>query len=248
MVLKPLASSSEGNSTYIHTENTRILIDAGVSMKKIFELSNQNSFDALIVTHEHSDHIKSAGSIGRKTKCPIYLHKLVYEKKKDLFKNCDIKFLDPGNDLIIGDFTIKVFSTKHDSIYTFGFLIKDNVSKKSLCYLTDTGTITPLMRKHMQGADAYLIEADYDLDMLMNYSGYTDFLKERINSNYGHLSNEETMETLKSIGIEKTSHIIFAHLSPRTNTPEKVLGLANQYFPDYSGKFMVAPLDHEVEL
>jgi phosphoribosyl 1,2-cyclic phosphodiesterase len=243
MYIYPLASSSSGNCTYIRTENAHVLIDAGVALKEIIAATGRKEFDALFITHDHSDHIKSAGPA-----CPVYINPLIYKKKSRLFNSCTIEDLNPAQTVTIKDLELTTFSTKHDALYTYGFSIKDLNNNKKLCYLTDTGTITPLMVKFMQGADAYLIETDYDIQKLREYEEYDEYLKERIASAFGHLSNKDAMDGLKAIGIDHAEFIIFAHLSPRTNTPDLVMDLAKLYFPDYPGEFYIAPLTEEIEL
>jgi phosphoribosyl 1,2-cyclic phosphodiesterase len=232
----------------LRTEDTHILIDAGVPLKYIIAATGRKEFDALFLTHDHSDHIKSAGPAGRKFKCPIYINPLIYKKKNKLFNSCTVKDLDPGKIVVINDLELTPFSTKHDALYTYGFQVKDLNNNKKLCYMTDTGTITPLMVKFMKGADAYLIETDYDIQSLKDYPDYDDYLKDRISSAFGHLSNKDAMDGLKAIGIDSTKFVIFGHLSQKTNTPDLVMQLANQYFPDFSGEFYIAPLTEEIEL
>jgi len=248
MNILPIASSSSGNCTYIWTDDAHILIDVGVAVKKIIQNTGREKFDAIIISHEHSDHIRSAGAAGRKFKCPLYMHEWSHKAKQDKFYNVNMIDLKPSDILTFGDLEIKTFSTKHDAKYTFGFLIKDITQDKTLCYVTDTGIITPLMMHHMKGADAYLIETDYDIQMLKDYEDYSDYLKERIASAYGHLSTNDALAGLEKIGIDKTSFVIFAHLSDRTNRPDIVLKAARAKFPGYSGTFYIAPTLDPIEL
>lgn len=252
MKILTLAASSSGNSTFIqsHDGKASILIDAGITLKEINKKVGQYKIDATFLTHDHSDHIKSIGPLGRKRKkMPIYMHEWIFNKHQSKFKNCKIEFMNPGDTVTINNtLEIKNFSTKHDATYTYGFIIKDLSVNKTLCYLTDTGTITGLMRAHMKDADVYFIEADYDEELLRDYEEYDDFLKERISSDYGHLGNRQTLDALEAMGIDKASHIIFTHLSVRTNTPEKVLELAIQRFPNYSGKMLVAPVTDFIDI
>ncbi len=248
MNILPIASSSSGNCTYIWTNDAHILIDVGVAVKKIVQNAGRTEFDAIIISHEHSDHIKSAGPAGRKFKCPVYMHEWSYNARQDKFYNVNIIDLKPSDILNFGDLEVKTFSTKHDAKYTFRFLVKDTTYNKTLCYVTDTGIITPLMRQYMLGADAYLIETDYDVQMLKDYEDYSDLLKERIASAYGHLSTNDALEGLEKIGIDKTSFVIFAHLSDRTNRPDIVLKAAKTKFPNYAGNFYIAPTLDPIEL
>jgi phosphoribosyl 1,2-cyclic phosphodiesterase len=248
MNILPIASSSSGNCTYIGTDKAHILIDVGISVKKIVQATGRKEFDAIIISHEHGDHIKSAGPAGRKFKCPVYMHEWSYKAKQDKFNGVNIVDLNPSDVLKIGDLSIETFSTKHDAKYTFGFLITDTTNKKTLCYVTDTGIITPLMRHYMKGADAYLIETDYDEQMLKDNDQYSEYLKDRIMSAYGHLSNNDALDGLEKIGIDKSSFVIFGHLSDKTNRPDIVLKSAKNKFPLYNGTFYIAPTLDPVEL
>ncbi len=243
-----LASSSEGNCTHIFTEDASILIDAGISFKKVSELSGTENFDAIFISHEHSDHVKGLGPLGRKTGAMIYIHELVYKKLHEKLDKCNVTVWNPGDEITIGDLKINNFSTRHDSIYSYGFTVEQKGGKK-LGYLTDTGSWTKLMGNHLKGCNGYILEADYDHKLLMAYDDYDDYLKERIASNWGHLSNEQTMDLLEYLSPDSPEFVIFAHLSPRTNTHELVLEAAKKKFPDWEDSvFSIAPPGKIVEL
>lgn len=243
MNILPIVSSSSGNCTYISTKTIHILIDAGTSIKNVIAKTGRDKFDAVFVTHAHIDHVSSLGPIARKFKCQIYMHPIVKNELINKLKNCDIKDMLPSSHITVGDLEISPFSTKHDSSYTYGFIIKDLHSNKKICYITDTGIITPLMIKYMTNADAFFIETDYDVQMLKDYPDYPDYLKDRIASSHGHLSIDAAMNGLKKVGIDKTSFIIFGHLSKHTNKRELVLKAAHKKFPNYKGNFYVAPFN-----
>jgi len=249
MKILPFESSSNGNSTHIYTDKASILIDVGVSLKKIKEKTGRDTFDAIFISHDHSDHIKSAGAAGRRFKCPMYMHPWVKTTMGDKLKNCKVLDHLPGADIVVGDLQIKSFSTKHDAKYTYGYVFTDLTKNKKFVHVTDTGIITPLMVMHMKGADAYFMETDYDVKSLQDYEGYDDYLKERIASAFGHLSNDDAMAGLFNVGVDLTEFIIFGHLSSRTNSPELVKEAAYKTFPLYDkNKFYIAPLDKAVEL
>jgi len=247
MDIFPIASSSEGNVTWIKTTQTSILIDCGVTLKKVGSTIGDASLDAIFLTHEHSDHIKGAGPVARKYHIPVYIHQYSYTSKQRLFNDCDINYLNPSIPVIIGDLTITPFSTKHDCMYSFGFVIEEK-DGPILCYLTDTGMVTKLMMEKIKKCDTFFIEADYDEEELAKYAGYPDELKERIASNVGHLSNQQTIELLKTLDIDKIKKIIIGHLSPRTNSPATINKLLVKNFPDYLDKFELAPLTKAITI
>lgn len=270
MKIRSIASSSSGNCTYITDGEKGLLIDAGgpkLSMKKLFEAIGDVPIDAIFITHEHGDHMGVAGPLARKLNIPVYIHadsykkyehdewfeKFAYEKEADLwdrkpkFNNCRVEYLDPTRSYNVGNIQLTPFSTPHDAAYSVGFIVEDTETKKKLGYLTDCGSFTKIMELAMKGCDAYMIEADYDEEMLWAFEEYDEFLKERIASNVGHLSNDQTMKFLEKIGIDSTEFVMFCHLSPRTNTPEKVLEAAEKYFPAHS-KFLIAPHEEYLEL
>lgn len=274
MKVKNLASSSEGNCTNIYTDSASILIDSGgrgFSAKHVLEKMGEYNApqpEAIFITHEHGDHMGGAGVLGRKTKAKIYMHKDSYEKfehdewfektafdkeafdvkrRKAKFIDCNLEFLDLTDTYEIGDLRITPFSTPHDSVYSVGYVIEDTTNKKKLGYLTDCGSFTKVMEVALKGCDAYLIEADYDEDMLNAYEEYDDLLKDRIRSPIGHLSNKQTLDFLEKIGIDKTEFVMFCHLSTRTNDPDLLLKQANERFPSY-GKFYIAPNEKAFEL
>lgn len=247
MKIKSLASSSEGNCTHIYTDKASILIDSGLSAKKVIELAGTDKFDAVFISHEHSDHVKGLGPLGRKLDVEIYIHELVYKKIASKLDKCNVTIWQPGETATIEDLEINNFSTRHDSVYSYGFTVSDG--KKKLGYLTDTGSWTKLMGNHLKGCDAYIIEADYDHDTLMAYDDYDDYLKERIASNWGHLSNDQTMSLIRYLDIKDPDFIMFAHLSPRTNSPMMVKEAASAAFPDWDDEvFMIAPTTDAIEI
>lgn len=246
MKINILASSSDGNCTHVSTNESSILIDAGISAKKIFALSDTTEFDAVFISHEHGDHVRGLGPLGRKTDIKIYMHELIYNKVQDTLKDCDVTLWKPGEEITIGDLKINNFSTRHDAIYSYGFTVDDG--HKKLGYLTDSGSWTKLMAQHLIGCDGYILEADYDYESLMNFEFYDDYLKERISSRWGHMGNEQTMSLIKSLNITDPEFIIFAHLSPRTNTPELVKKAALDAFPDWDESlFHIAPIKITLE-
>lgn len=237
MTIKNIASSSSGNCTIIEAENTIIMIDAGISLKTILEKYGKSkdefSIDAILITHEHSDHVKGAGVVGRHTKAPIYIPEPSYEKRTELFKDCLINYIAGGDTFTINDeLEISVFNTKHDSEACVGFKIREIKTNKCFGLLTDTGVITKLIKKSLEGCNALFIESDYDEESLVKYAEYDDNLKERIRSPLGHLSNTQAIEYMKELDLENIEWIILGHLSHNTNSPELLLSYLEQEFEE----------------
>ncbi|MBC8436923.1 MBL fold metallo-hydrolase [bacterium] len=246
MKVTSLYSSSSGNSCRVFNDDTSILIDCGVSAKKLFA-EEEFPIDALFITHEHADHIAGAGVIGRKVGMPIYIHKDSYEPfKEKTFKKCDdiIKDIKGGDRIEIGDFSIKAFTTRHDSRNGgLGYVVTETSTGKKFGYLTDTGSITGMMANELEGCDAYLLEADYDTKSLFEFDMYDQLLKERIDSPFGHLSNDQIMDFIDSHlkkSFSKVQWILFGHLSHRTNSPEMVKTAFNTRFSEFKNIY-IAP-------
>jgi phosphoribosyl 1,2-cyclic phosphodiesterase len=246
MHINVLASSSEGNCTHISTDDASILIDAGISAKRIFELSGTKHFDAVFISHEHGDHVTGVGPLGRKTGVQIYMHELTFNKIEGKLKDCNVNLWAPGEAIQVNDLEINNFSTRHDSAYSYGFIVKEDGGRK-LGYLTDTGSWTKLMAKHLKDCDGYIIEADYDAAMLEAYDDYDEYLKQRISSNWGHLSNDQTFDLLEALCSKEPEFISFAHLSPRTNEEELLLKTARDRFTNWKPEvFNIAPMKMEL--
>jgi phosphoribosyl 1,2-cyclic phosphodiesterase len=222
MKIKLLYSSSSGNSAIIESGSTAIMMDAGISYKKIKEAYGDDpKLNAILISHEHGDHIGSAGIVSRKTGAPVYLPQKSFEKKQTLFDDCVVNFLEGGETVEIGDFSISAFSTRHDSVASNGYVFTEKATMKKFGFLTDTGGITKLMRDSLQGCNGYFIESDYDEEELEKCAEYDDILKERIRSPYGHLSNQQSLEYVNTyLNLDTIEFIAFGHLSKNTNSPE----------------------------
>ena len=206
-----LASGSKGNCTLVETGSTKIIIDAGAGRKycrQCFDILgvDYTGCDGLLLTHSHSDHIKN---IEMFEMLDIYAPFEVMSVRNE-------KFVVPLHPFTLGELTVMAFPLSHD-VFTVGYLLFDG--KSTLCYLTDTGYVSKANRDLIRGADYYIFESNYDLDMLMN-SSRPLYLKQRINSDEGHLSNEDSSDILQEVISEKTREIVLAHLSQECNDPE----------------------------
>ncbi len=252
MKIKSIYSSSSGNTCRIHNDTTSILIDCGVSYKRLM-LDEEFEVDALFITHEHTDHVAGAGVLGRKLEMPIHIHKDSYQYvQKRIFKNCDdiINYIKGGDEVEIGDFLVKAFTSRHDSKNGgLGYVITEISTGKKFGYMTDTGSITNMMASELQGCDAYLLEADYDETLLAMYEGYDELLKKRIGSPYGHLSNDQIMDFIDTSikdNFDNVQWILFGHLSDKTNSPELVKEAFSIKFPEFENIY-IAPYE-ELEI
>ena len=225
MKVHSLFSSSSGNCMKIFTDKATIIIDAGVSYKRVCEANGEplHDLNALFITHDHGDHVGGAGVMGRKTGAPIYIHEKSYKAREKLFKDCDINFIEPGQSIVIEDLEVIPFSNKHDAQYCVSYVVKDLTTGKKFGYTTDTGMFTPLMKNYLKDCDAYLLEANYDVQMMEDYDEYDQIHKDRVTSPVGHLSNDQCVEFIdNNVDLDKVQFILLGHLSPRTNCPKLI--------------------------
>ena len=220
----PLFSSSKGNSTFIGTEKAGILIDCGVSFRRLKAALDVNQIplsavQAVFITHEHSDHIAGLKMLTKTTGLPVY------GQKRTLQRLCDADKIAPSSPIIdISGISISCagnevscFNTPHDTIQSCGYRIRTQDDK--LCAVcTDLGHITPEVDMALTGCRLVLLEANYDEEMLRN-GHYPLHLKERILSPNGHLSNSACGIQTRRLVEQGTTHIILGHLSPENNRP-----------------------------
>ena len=220
-----LASGSKGNSTYIETNNTKLLIDAGISYKKVQEKLLENNIilsdlDAILVTHEHTDHIAHLSTISNKCNAKIYITKESFENLPNNIlthlKLSNTYFISIEKRYTINDINFVPIQLFHDTNNTVGYLFK--IENNSLAYITDTGHVLPKYYPLLKQMEYLILESNHDVEMLLNSK--RDFrLKRRILSDRGHLSNEECSTLLREVITEKTKCIVLAHLSEECNTP-----------------------------
>ena len=222
MKIKVISSGSKGNSTFVESNGTRLLIDVGIPFSRIqkaLEDINEDVYkiDGILISHEHSDHIGGAASVNKKTKCKMFVRKEVQKELKKYVPNEDIELID---DFIkIGTLNIKVFNSSHDVPNT-GYVIEDD--DKSLVYMTDTGYVSRKNIDITKDKNVYIIESNHDEEMLMN-GPYPFILKQRVLSDTGHLSNKSSTSYLKKVIGDNTKYIILAHISENNNTYELAL-------------------------
>lgn len=218
-----LFSSSSGNSTLLTTGETNILIDAGVSASKICASLKDigispHELDGILITHEHRDHITGAGAMSRKYNIPLYSHtKTLLETVKitgDVYDH-NLREIEPKKFFDIREFSICPFSISHDAVSPMGYSIFFENQKFTVA--TDIGCITESLLKSICKSDAVLLESNHDIKMLNNGS-YPYYLKKRILSDVGHLSNEKASWLATQLAKWGTKNIVLGHLSKENNT------------------------------
>lgn len=218
--MSPLCSGSSGNSTYIGTENTGLLVDAGTTGKNILSLIEGISVvmpKAILVTHEHIDHINAVGIVSRKLDIPVYANAETWaamEKKLGNIRLGNIRVIS-DEEFYIGDICVKPFETSHDSAHSFAYSFYANGAKVST--MTDTGRCSQSMLAEVEASDLILLEANHDVDMLKN-GLYPQHLKQRILSAKGHLSNVQAAAAAVELAKSGVRGILLGHLSSENNT------------------------------
>ena len=222
-----LYSGSSGNSLFVETENTKILIDAGMSCKKIEEALHlievdPSSINAILVTHEHSDHVKGISTISKKFDIPVFATKETFEampSQTEKLSQKNINFFNPSEKFYIDDLEILPFSIPHDAANPCGFnIIKDKTNQISIA--TDIGHMTKSIINHLEGSKFILLESNYDTEVLKCCS-YPFNLKSRIASDTGHLSNTMAGKTISYLSKNgKLNTAMLGHLSKESNFPE----------------------------
>lgn len=220
-----LYSGSSGNSLFVETSNTKILIDAGVSSKKIETALNDinidpKTLDGILVTHEHIDHVQGLGTLSKKFDLPVFVNQETLDampKQKDKISAKNIKTFSINDKFSIGDLEIKPFSIPHDAANPCGFSIWKDSKKISIA--TDIGHMTNNILKNLEESLFIMLEANYDPEVL-RCSSYPFTLKSRIAGPTGHLSNELAGKTISYLLKSGLQNAMLGHLSKESNFPE----------------------------
>lgn len=219
-----IASGSSGNCIYIGSENTHILVDAGISSKRIEEGLNEigvkgSEINGIVITHEHSDHVRGLGILARKYEIPVYGTKETLEEiqGKKCLGEYDQELLSgvcPDVEFAVGDLNILPFSIDHDAANPVAYRIRHG--RKHVAVATDIGHYDQSIIDHLQGLEALLIESNHDVNMLQA-GPYPYYLKRRILGDHGHLSNENAGRLLNYLLHDRLKHIFLGHLSKENN-------------------------------
>ncbi len=229
-----LASGSKGNATLLKTESTTLLIDAGISMKAMQERLEGGlpDIDGLLLTHSHSDHTKGLRGLYRKQTPPLYTTKPSYaETKKRLDIAPEFMEVEGARPFAFNDVYVFPVELSHDSEATLGFVFE--AEGKRVAYVMDTGFIPESDYEHLSNCDLYIFESNYDAGMLFS-SERPYYLKRRIDSVKGHLSNSDAAYYLTRLVGEKTRTLVLAHASEECNTETKALDTLSSVFKSYA--------------
>jgi len=234
MKICSIASGSKGNCTYLESGDLRILIDVGMSLRETVLRMEMRGIDpegvnAVLVSHEHIDHIRSAGSFSRKYKIPVYVsHQVHIQAAKHLAKTTVVEF-ESGSPFILRDASIDPFPITHDACDPVGFIVESREGRFGSA--TDLGIVTRLVTEKLRGCRGLNLESNHDVDMLMN-GPYPWELKQRIKSRHGHLSNEESLALLHELAHEQMEALVMAHLSEVNNHPDHVVRSTGAFLRD----------------
>ena len=254
----PLFSGSSGNSTFVGNAQEGLLVDAGVSCKRILEALAERDIPqeiirGILVTHEHSDHIKGLKVLTKRLKVPVYSSAPVLEylaQNECVSPDCRLMELEPDNE--IAGMRVTPFHTPHDAVDSMGFRFETGDSR-ILAIATDLGYVTQEVKEHILGAHLVMLESNYDVRML-ECGTYPYFLKQRIKSSRGHLSNDDCAKQVSELVKAGTARVFLAHLSKENNLPQLAYEHTRYSLQEIGAKenydylLQVAPRDIPAEL
>ena len=227
MRMMSIASGSSGNCIYIGSDSTHLLVDAGISNKRIQQGLNEigltgSDLTGILITHEHSDHIKGLGVLSRKYGVPVYgtrktLDEIAACESLGKFDRGLLTPVCPDHDFMVGDLLVKLFRIDHDAADPVAYRVQSG--DKSVAVATDMGHYDQYIIDHLTGLDALLLESNHDVRML-EAGPYPYYLKRRILGDHGHLSNENAGRLLSRILHDRLKKIFLGHLSKENNCEE----------------------------
>lgn len=231
-----LASGSSGNAALVRSDNTIILVDAGLSAKQLRErLSSCNvapeEIDGILITHEHGDHVKGLPQWCKQYKTPLYSnrHTATILRSKTPHQE-EWKIFETGSSFSIGTLAVQSFAIPHDAVDPVGFVVREKTA--SFGFLTDLGYPTRLVLEALRPVQGLLLEANYDQELLQQDTKRPWAVKQRISSRHGHLSNEAAAEVLQHLLHEQLSHVVLGHLSADCNKEELALAAIDRVICD----------------
>jgi phosphoribosyl 1,2-cyclic phosphodiesterase len=240
-----LGSGSRGNALLLETEHLRLLVDCGFPARETEARLDRlevdpHSLHGILVTHEHSDHIRGVGAMARRYRLPVWMTAGTY-RGANLGELPQLHPLDcHGGWCTLGDLELLPFPVPHDAREPCQFLFRHAGSCLGL--LTDTGHITPHIRDNLMGCDGLILEFNHDREMLAN-GPYPPRLQARVGGRHGHLSNDQSMALLQQLPWDRLRHLLAAHLSEKNNRRERVEALVTQQLPAMGERLCFATQD-----
>ncbi len=228
-----LGSGSSGNASVVCGGGTRILVDNGFTIKETVKRLDKagltpQDLTAIVVTHEHGDHISGVAPFARKFPIPVWMTHGTFRATRDK-KIKDLHLFHAHEPFSIGEIQLDPFPTPHDAAESCQFVY--SCRQKRLATLTDLGCTTTYMKEKLTNLDVLLLECNYDADML-RLGPYAASLQARIRGNYGHLDNRQAAQFLKSIDYSGLNQILLGHLSEKNNSPEAVMHTFSNVVPE----------------
>jgi len=216
-----LASGSKGNTVFVETGSTRLLVDAGLSATEILRRLaligvDSTQLDGILISHDHGDHTRGAGTLARRLKIPLLVSYPTHKVMEKSFRKAPLTEFESGYSFTFRDLLIDPFPITHDAVDPVGFIIYGPEGRIGIA--TDLGIVTRLVNEKLQQCRVLVLEANHDPDMLMN-GPYPWHLKQRIKSRHGHLSNDESMQLLEDLLHQDLAGVFLAHLSEVNNDP-----------------------------
>ncbi|MFH1090534.1 MAG: MBL fold metallo-hydrolase [Pseudomonadota bacterium] len=242
-----LSSGSKGNAIWVEADGQAVLVDAGLpgrELKRRMALAGLNTagLKAVIVTHEHRDHINGVGILARMMKLPVYINQETLSKSAPMLGRIEPRFFQTGRRFEVGGLFIHPFSTSHDAADSVGLTFERD--GRRLGVATDLGTATKMVRHRLAGCQALILEFNHDLKMLLE-GPYPWVLKTRIRSRQGHLSNDDAAELLTCLAHRDLAGVVLAHLSETNNHPELALEAAGAALKPWPECVVTAARQHE---
>ena len=241
-----LGSSSSGNAVLVFSEKARILVDNGFSFKRLSETLGSlaihpESLNAVVVTHEHADHIKGVGVLARKTGIPVFMtHGCADALPPYVGEIPQVVRFESGSCLQFGDIEATSFAVSHDAAEPVNYVFGVNGAKLGLA--TDFGHCSQLARARLAGSNALVIESNYCPDMLRR-GPYPPSIQQRIHGRMGHLSNHDVQKMLKELSHDALRLVVLTHISRDNNTPDLACRLARQALGARPVQVIAAPAD-----
>jgi phosphoribosyl 1,2-cyclic phosphodiesterase len=228
--LSVLASGSRGNSAIVASVSTRILVDAGISCREIFKRmkaagDDPHRLSAILITHEHSDHVYGLATLAKKLKVPVFMTgathhvwaRAVREQKGERPDDSRLEVFESGRSFQVGDILVTPFTIPHDAADPVGFTFRAEGTK--IGFATDLGYLPASVRDHLRGCDVLVMESNHDVEMLRG-GPYPWSVKQRVMSRVGHLSNLALADFLTNDYDNSATFVVLAHLSEQNNHPE----------------------------